>query len=64
MTWSDWHQMNLVAISSVPEVNGMYQLNAGTETMMPEAFENGCYHISLATVAGFLVAFILGLEHF
>lgn len=34
------------------------------ETMMPEAFENGGYHISLATVAGFLVAFILGLENF
>ena len=30
------------------------------ETMMPEAYENGGYHISLATVAGFLVAFILG----
>jgi len=34
------------------------------ETMIPEAFENGGSHISLATVAGFLVAFILGLEHF
>jgi len=33
------------------------------ETMMPEAFEKGGYHISLATVAGFLVAFILGSEH-
>ena len=33
------------------------------ETMMPEAYENGGYHISLATVTGFLVAFILGLEH-
>ena len=33
------------------------------ETMMPEAYENGGYHISLATVAGFLIAFILGLEH-
>lgn len=33
------------------------------ETMMPEAYENGGYPISLATVAGFLVAFIIGLEH-
>ena len=33
------------------------------ETMMPEAYENGGHHISLATVAGFLIAFILGLEH-
>ena len=33
------------------------------ETMMPEAYENGGYHISLATVAGFLIAFILGLEN-
>ncbi len=32
------------------------------ETMMPEAYESGGYHISLATVAGFLIAFILGLE--
>jgi ZIP family zinc transporter len=34
------------------------------ETMMPEAYESGGFHISLATVAGFLVAFILGLENF
>jgi len=33
------------------------------ETMMPEAYENGGYHISLATVGGFLVAFILGADH-
>jgi zinc transporter, ZIP family len=33
------------------------------ETMMPEAYETGGYHISLATVAGFLIAFIIGLEH-
>jgi len=33
------------------------------ETMMPEAFENGGHHISLATVAGFLVAFILSLDN-
>jgi zinc transporter, ZIP family len=33
------------------------------ETMMPEAYESGAYHVSLATVAGFLIAFILGLEH-
>jgi len=32
------------------------------ETMMPEAYENAGYHVSLATVAGFLIAFILGLE--
>jgi ZIP family zinc transporter len=34
------------------------------ETMMPEAYETGGYHISLATAAGFLIAFILGLENF
>jgi len=34
------------------------------ETMMPEAYESGGYHISLATAAGFLIAFILGLENF
>jgi len=33
------------------------------ETMMPEAYESGGYHVSLATVAGFLIAFILGLEN-
>ena len=33
------------------------------ETMMPEAYENGGYHISLATVAGFLIAFIIGSEN-
>lgn len=32
------------------------------ETMMPEAYESGAYHVSLATVVGFLVAFIVGLE--
>ncbi len=32
------------------------------ETMMPEAYESGGYHISLATVGGFLIAFILGLD--
>ena len=31
------------------------------ETMMPEAYELGGFHISLATVGGFLVAFIIGL---
>ena len=34
------------------------------ETMMPEAYESGGYHISLATVAGFLIAFIIGLDQF
>jgi len=33
------------------------------ETMMPEAYENAGYHTSLATAGGFLIAFILGLEH-
>ena len=33
------------------------------ETMMPEAYENAGYHISLATAGGFLIAFILGLEN-
>jgi ZIP family zinc transporter len=32
------------------------------ETMMPEAYELGGFHISLATAAGFLVAFVIGLQ--
>jgi len=31
------------------------------ETMMPEAYELGGFHISLATAAGFLVAFVIAL---
>lgn len=31
--WSDWHQMNQVGISFVPETSGVYQLNVGTETL-------------------------------
>jgi len=31
---------------------------------MPESNESGGYHISLATAAGFLIAFILGFENF
>ena len=31
--WSDWHTMTQEGISSVPETSGVYQLNAGTETL-------------------------------
>jgi len=31
------------------------------ETMIPEAYELGGFHISLATAGRFLVAFIIGL---
>ena len=76
-TWGGIAAINIVAaaigflvISQLgPEIQAITLGIAGgailamlAETMMPEAYESGGYHISLATVAGFLIAFILGLE--
>ncbi len=78
-TWGSIAAINIVAaaigflvISQLgPEIQAITLGIAGgailamlAETMMPEAYETGGYHISLATVAGFLIAFILGIEHF
>ncbi len=78
-TWGSIAAINIVAaaigflvISQLgPEIQAITLGIAGgailamlAETMMPEAYESGGYHISLATVAGFLIAFILGIEHF
>ncbi len=77
-TWGSIAAINIVAaaigflvISQLgPEIQAITLGIAGgailamlAETMMPEAYESGGYHISLATVSGFLIAFILGLEH-
>jgi len=77
-TWGGIAAVNIVAagigfiiISHLgPEIQAISLGIAGgailamlAETMMPEAYETGGYHISLATVAGFLIAFILGLEN-
>ncbi len=77
-TWGGIAAINIIAaaigfvfISQLgPEIQAITLGVAGgailamlAETMMPEAYESGGYHISLATVAGFLIAFILGLEN-
>ena len=77
-TWGSIAAINIVAaaigfivISQLgPEIQAITLGVAGgailamlAETMMPEAYETGGFHISLATVAGFLIAFILGLDH-
>ena len=77
-TWGGIAAINIVAaaigfivISQLgPEIQALTLGIAGgailamlAETMMPEAYESGGYHISLATVAGFLIAFIMGLDN-
>jgi len=77
-TWGSIAAINVIAaaigfavISQLgPEIQAITLGIAGgailamlAETMMPEAYESAGYHVSLATVAGFLIAFIIGREN-